>query len=324
MNLNFITRLLLILSLALLAKAGPIEEYPNELEYAEGRVGYNVEFCRKNEYGRFFLDGENFLCLVPYSGSIPKKVEELTEKHLVILNEKIYDLSPNMIHTFKKCDISKKDSDSINECYEEYAEIIGIDVEAIKPKLNLKEAVDSMLQVIKDLCKSEAGLFFFNDDDYICLIKPKKLEVIMDFIGNFIDDFIIYRDEYYTPHKIYTYINYIEFEEYYTKVAKLLNVSIDSLVPYKSFDAAMKKYFEFERERCILYYEKENSFACFGLSVVPYDEDLNMLLNNHRAVIDGEFYYLTKSSFKCERGDFSCYDRIAYVMDVDVDSILPK
>ncbi|OUM58542.1 carbohydrate-binding module family 1 protein, partial [Piromyces sp. E2] len=78
------------------------------------------------------------------------------------------------------------------------------------------------------------------------------------------------------------------------------------------------------RESCILYYERENSYACFGLSLVPRDEDLNTLLYNNRVVQNGKFYYLTHSSFKCENGDLSCYDRIAYVMNVDVDSIIPK
>jgi len=324
MNLNLITKLFLILSLALLAKTSPIEEYPNEVNNAEGRL-YNIfHFCNEYVKGRFFLNGEAYLCLVPYSGSIPKDVKELSEKHLIVLNENLYDFTPNINHTFKNCNINETDDNSINICYEEFADIIGVDVEAIKPKLELKETVDSMLQDIKDLCEKEEGIFFSNENGYICLVKPKFILHQSSINYFFIEKFIIYHDEYYTPHKIYTHIDYVEFYEYYEKIAELLNVNIDTLVPYKSFIDAMKEYFKFESKGCILYYEKENSFACFGLSLVPDDEDLNTLLSNHRVVKDGKFYYLTNSSFQCEKGDLSCYDRIAYVMDVDVESIIPK
>lgn len=177
---------------------------------------------------------------------------------------------------------------------------------------------------LKDLCENEEGIFFSNENSYICLVKPNLLYPQSSINILFIGNTIVYHDKYYTPSKKYTHIDYVELYEYYTKIAELLNVNIDTLVPYKSFIDAMKEYFKFMSTSCTLYYEKENSYACFGLSLVPDDEDLNSLISNHRVVKDGKFYYLTESSFICEKGDFSCYDRIAYVMDVDVDSILPK
>jgi len=90
--------------------------------------------------GRYFENDEGYICFVPYTGSILiKDVKKLTDKHVIILNENFYryNVYSNIEHTSKKYDIDKTNDDSIDECYEVFAEIIGGDVEVIKPSSNL-------------------------------------------------------------------------------------------------------------------------------------------------------------------------------------------
>jgi len=371
MNFNIITKFLFILFLALLTKTVPIEEYPNEITrngntYIDGKPGKDtfvyrydlsknipdVDYCKSVTYGkfvsknsRFFLNGNDYLCLAPYIGSIPKDIKELNGKHLIIIDEYFYDLSPNMRHTFKKCDIDKIDKDSIDKCYEEFAEIIGVDVETIKPKLDFKESIDLMLQFLKDSCEKEEGKFFFNNDDYLCLVKPDSVPHRDDLLN---DNIIIYHDAFYTPHDVLTHITTGDFYEYYSKIAKLLNVNIDSLTPSKSFELAVKEFFLIiNKGNSCEYYEKGNNFVCISKIYSFYDlynKDIDSLLEENVIIKNETLYRIYDCSFGCailgisyiprfhylpgsysyEEGNLSCYNRIANVMDVDVNSIILK
>ncbi|OUM58543.1 hypothetical protein PIROE2DRAFT_16135 [Piromyces sp. E2] len=325
MNLN-ITKLFLTVAFSLIIKANPIKKYPNEVtEWSMNTPSY---FCIDMDGSRFFTNGEYFLCLTHYGGSIPslsKDDKELTEKHLIMLDDEYYEFDPYLRHQFKNCNVSNTDSKSIDECYEEFADIIGVDVENIKPESDVNKANQQLINSLKDSCEKENGIFFYNDEDYICLVNSDNSEDLASFI---INHDITYNGQHYSVEREYSKINNEEFYEYYTRIASLLNVSVDSLVPNNSFKDAFKKYAEFlNNSICVRFYERDYEFICFYAKMIPHEEDFANPYLRHYVSIDEEFYAISgfSSSFECRYKDPGCYDKIAYIMNVDdVNSIIPN
>ena len=71
-----------------------------------------------------------------------------------------------------------------------------------------------------------------------------------------------------------------------------------------------------------MFYVKNYSYVCFNDPIIP-DDDLNAHIYDHFIFKNEKFHRLSISSFICKDGDLSCYDKIANVMNVIVDSIIP-